>query len=729
MWIEDFTTPGNRTNPFQAAHYGLKSGWAAPVRVGNRLIAVLEFYSLQSHQEDRECIATVETISAPLGQMLARSREEERVEELHHTQQILLDTIEDGICAVGESGAVTLLNPAAAKLLRGDTQNLVGKTLHELLHGNIQAGGTCDENCLLLGALRQRKATSGSITIFRHDRSSFPAEFSLTPILDNGHFSGSVLSFRDITQRYALDRMKDEFVSTVSHELRTPLTSIRGALGLLSSGILGQLNDKAANLLRIALSNSDRLVRLINDILDLERIQSGREPLAFRPVALNEIVQQAIDGMHPVADAAGIQLIQDATAVQLNADPDRLLQIITNLLSNAIKFSPAGATVAITLRAGSSGVILSVIDQGRGIPADKLDTIFDRFQQVDASDSRQKGGSGLGLAICRTIVEQHGGKIWAERNAVRGSTFRVLLPFQPLIELSSMETPLVSSDQGLILIADSNDVTRATIANQLRRHGYSVLETASIQQTIDALWLDKGTQIPAKIEAILVDTSLDSLNGWEILPLLRKHPAAGTIPIVLLSVDHKDPSQPLPAGADGWIPKPAQDQALLYELARVLSAPGEKARILVVEDDLDLARVIGAVFSRDGIEVKLVHSRQDALDACLSFKPQLIVLDLSLPDGDGFNVVDWLRQNDSLAHLPLVVYSAREIPPSERSLLQLGPTQFLTKARVQPQQLESLVLTMLRRSRQKKESEMVDSYAQQAISNDPSSSRYASERQ
>jgi DNA-binding response OmpR family regulator len=146
------------------------------------------------------------------------------------------------------------------------------------------------------------------------------------------------------------------------------------------------------------------------------------------------------------------------------------------------------------------------------------------------------------------------------------------------------------------------------------------------------------------------------------------------------------------------------DEALLGELARVLSSPGEKARILVIEDDVDLSRVIGAVFSKDDIDVRLVHTRQSALDACLTFRPQLIVLDLSLPDGDGFNVVDWLRQHEDLARLPLVVYSAREIAPSERTQLQLGPTHFLTKAKVQPQQLESLVLTMLRRSRQMEES-------------------------
>ena len=709
VWVEDFSAGDGLWARHPALRYGLTSGWATPVRAGNSQIAVLEFFSRQRMREDQETVATVDTVLTPLGQMLARSREQERADELHHTQKVLLDTIADGICAMDQSGSVTTMNPAAARLLRLEAADETGADLHELLHA-ARPGGTaeCAGNCALLAGQKQHKANCGEIVIWRRDRSSFPAEFSLTPILENGRYSGTVMSFRDITQRFALDKLKDEFVSTVSHELRTPLTSIRGALGLLSSGILGDVNEKAANLLRIALSNSDRLVRLINDILDLERIQSGREPLSFRTVALNDIVQQAIDGMTPVADAAGVQLIHDANAVQLQADPDRLLQVLTNLLSNAIKFSPNGATVSVTLRAGSNAVVLSVIDQGRGIPADKLDKIFDRFQQVDASDSRQKGGSGLGLAICKTIVQQHGGKIWAERNAVRGSTFRVLLPFHPRQDNAVEAEPTESASHGTLLIADANEKSRASVAAMLRRQGYQVVEAATAQATLDALWEDRDKLVPRELEAILLDASLDKFYGWEILPQLRQQGAAQDVPIVLLSMGAQDSLLSLPAGADGWIQKTDKADQLLHDLAHVLSVPGEAARILVVEDDEDLARIIADVFARSGMQVEQAHTRQDALNICESFRPQLIVLDLSLPDGDGFNVVDWLRQNEAFAHLPLVVYSAREIPQDERSLLQLGPTQFLTKARVQPQQLESLVITMLRRSRQRRESALVD---------------------
>jgi signal transduction histidine kinase len=329
---------------------------------------------------------------------------------------------------------ISFANPAAGGLLGIAASSIAGKGVHDLLHGSAPEGSHCGEDCTLLRATGklQLMATSGEDTFFRIDGSPFRVDYALTPILDHGRLSGTVLSFRDISQRYALDRLKDEFVSTVSHELRTPLTAIRGALGLLEHGSLAPVNDKAANLLRIALANSDRLIRLINDILDLERLKSGRERLAFKKVQLNQVVRQAIDCMTPVADAAGVHLIHDNTQAEVAADPDRLLQVITNLLSNAVKFSPKNSTVSVLMRPDLNGVTLSVVDPGRGIPADKLETIFGRFQQVDASDSRQKGGTGLGLAICRTIVHQHSGRIWAERNPVRGSAFRVFLPYKPV---------------------------------------------------------------------------------------------------------------------------------------------------------------------------------------------------------------------------------------------------------------------------------------------------------
>jgi PAS domain S-box-containing protein len=606
----------------------------------------------------------------------------------------LLEAVPDGICGVDRQGLVNFANPAAARLLGLVVADLIGRPVHEILHGAADPSQPCSEDYTLRRAVCQRTAFAGEETIFRADGGSFTSKYSLTPLNGAGQ-SGFVLSFRDVSQRFAMDQVKDEFISTVSHELRTPLTSIRGALGLLSSGILGEVNAKAANLLRIALNNSDRLVRLINNILDLERMQSGREPLAFRAVQLGEIVGQAIEGIQPVAEAAGVLLLRDSTQVEISADADRLLQVLTNLLSNAIKFSSAGSTILVALEPGASGVTLSVVDQGRGIPADKLEAIFERFQQVDTADSRQKGGSGLGLAICRTIVLQHAGRIWAERNADQGSTFRVYLPYKPVVPTTpsrNFDAPVV---QGTVLLADSHEAARPLMAAKLRRRGYRVMETATVEETLAAA--HKG------VDAILLDTSLDGINGWEILARLRCMDPEAHTPVVLLSVESQPALAKLPEGAEGWVATPLEEDALLNELARVFRGQGEKARVLVVEDDRDLAQVIGDVFSRETIKVELAYTRQSALDACFRFEPHLMVLDIGLPDGDGFNVVDWLRQHETLSRLPLVVYSGRELTPAQRSQLTLGSTHFLTKASVQPQELEALILTMLRNSRQAEE--------------------------
>ncbi|GAB4375662.1 MAG: hypothetical protein Kow00121_21680 [Elainellaceae cyanobacterium] len=237
-----------------------------------------------------------------------------------------------------------------------------------------------------------------------------------------------VAQIQDITERQAVDRMKNEFISIVSHELRTPLTAIRGFLGLLNTGIYDQKPDKAKHMIGQALTNSDRLVRLVNDILDLERLSSGKVQLVMEVCHAEDLMRRAVSGVQSIADQVAVTLEIIPTAVQVWAATDAIIQTLTNLLSNAIKFSSAHSVVTLSAQLQSDFVLFAVQDQGRGIPADKLETIFGRFQQVDVSDSRQKGGTGLGLAICQSIVQQHGGNIWAESTPGAGSTFYFTLP-------------------------------------------------------------------------------------------------------------------------------------------------------------------------------------------------------------------------------------------------------------------------------------------------------------
>lgn len=236
----------------------------------------------------------------------------------------------------------------------------------------------------------------------------------------------------DITER---KRLENEFVSVVSHELRTPMHSLIGALDLLSTGELGALTDQGRQILAVATSNAERLIRLVNDILDLERLKSTEMPLNKSACDLAGLFTQATEAMQVMANEAQVSLDLAPVSVRATVDCDRILQTLTNLLSNAIKFSYPGGSVRLAATVEESSeraphLHITVSDQGRGIPPTQLESIFERFQQVDASDARRKGGTGLGLAICRNIVRQHGGLIWAESTLQQGSTFHILLPLQ-----------------------------------------------------------------------------------------------------------------------------------------------------------------------------------------------------------------------------------------------------------------------------------------------------------
>lgn len=229
----------------------------------------------------------------------------------------------------------------------------------------------------------------------------------------------------DITER---KRLEDEFISLVSHELRTPMNSIIGALDLLNTQQLGTLTDKGQKIINIAINNTERLIRLVNDILDLERIKSGKITMQRSKCNAAELIIQAAQTMESMADAAQINLSLEPISVDIYVDSDRILQTLTNLISNAIKFSEPGKNVCLRTIINSHYLQIEVQDEGKGIPSDKLQLIFERFQQVDTSDSRSKGGTGLGLSICRNIVEQHNGKIWVESIFGQGSTFYINLP-------------------------------------------------------------------------------------------------------------------------------------------------------------------------------------------------------------------------------------------------------------------------------------------------------------
>jgi two-component system, OmpR family, sensor histidine kinase VicK len=372
-------------------------------------------------------------------------RAEGRLRTLTRQSDSILESVGDGIYGIDLEGKVTVVNSAAAQMLGYKQEEMLGRNMHQLIH-HTRADGTpyAAADSPIRKSLTNFATVRISNEIFwRKDGTSFPVEYVARPQIDsqsadsNGLKTlGVVVAFTDTTERRALDRMKDEFISTVSHELRTPLTSLRGALGLLAGGALTNRPEKTQQMLEIAISNSDRLVRLVNDILDLERISSGKTELHSTICSAEDLLRRAAGVQQARTPKPNIRIFFAANGVNLWADPDRILQTLDNLLSNAIKFSPAGSEIHLTARnLDENEALIEVSDQGRGIPEDKLEHIFDRFQQGDASDSRAMGGTGLGLAICRSIVTQHGGRIWATSKPDEGTTFHFTLPTKPRTNL------------------------------------------------------------------------------------------------------------------------------------------------------------------------------------------------------------------------------------------------------------------------------------------------------
>ncbi|MGM3307816.1 response regulator [Anabaena sp. WFMT] len=664
-----------------------------------RQLAELALHKIHDELELRVAERTAELITANYKLQLELDERQRTQDALIISQtrfEGILSIADDAIISIDGNQCITLFNQGAEKIFGYYAQEILGKRLDLLLpmrfseqhRHHVTDFGKSPSPARRMGERRE---------IFgRHkDGTEFPAEASISK-LDVGSECVYTVILRDITERKQVERMKDEFVSVVSHELRTPLTSIHGSLGMLASGLLPTDSEQGKRLLEIATDSTERLVRLINDILDIERIESGKVKMERENCNLDELISSALNIMQPLANKAGVNLSISSLSVQLWADPDRIVQTLTNLLSNAIKFSTSSSTVWLTAKQQKTEVLLIVKDTGRGIPSDKLDSIFERFQQVDSSDSRNHEGTGLGLAISKSIVQQHGGKIWAESVLNEGSTFYLTLPIWQLpqteLENSASEEMLINNQYSpLVLVCDDDVVIRTELKTLLEQGGYLVMTVATGEEAI-------STAITQHPDVILLDLLLPGMNGWETMAVLKAREDTQNIPIVICSVYQPSTNNQPSANFVDWLSKPVEEISLLHSLKKVVAEPARKVKILIVEDDNDLVDLLATLFERhDDIETFFAKTGKEAIHLSQKVNPDLLILDLILPESDGFTVVDWLKQHNQLCTISVVVYSAKDLDDSERHRLKLGHTEFLTKGRVSTHEVEQRVLYLLQK--------------------------------
>jgi two-component system, OmpR family, sensor histidine kinase VicK len=366
-------------------------------------------------------------------------------------RELILESAGDGIFGIDLEGKITFINNAGAEVLTYTPEQLAGKDVHDAIH-HSHADGTPYSRATspILQALRRAESIWMRDEVFwRKDGTAVPVEYTANPIIEDGRISGMVIAFQDVTERRRLERMKEEFISTVSHELRTPLTALRASLGLIASGSLDSRPEKQKQMIHMAIGNSERLMRLVNNILDFDRGEKGRLVLRCKQVEAVDLLRRAAEACEHAAGMAQISLKVNAAATPVYADEERILQVFNELITNAIKFSTPGGTIHLSAQLGGMSalgrpelcfvrkgeVCFIVEDEGAGIPPEKLARIFDRFQQGDSSDTRALGGTGLGLALCRSIVEQHGGRIWADSTVGKGSRFYFTLPILAEVEV------------------------------------------------------------------------------------------------------------------------------------------------------------------------------------------------------------------------------------------------------------------------------------------------------
>ncbi|KAA2213434.1 ATP-binding protein [Teichococcus oryzae] len=545
--------------------------------------------------------------------------------------QSILDHARDPILLVDGANRIRLANNAAAEQFRQPLGQLLGCPVQTLIpvFGRSQ----------------------GEVQACRVDGSSFPAELSVGRYEQDGE-AGCVCVLRDISERRRLNEMKNEFISTVSHELRTPLTSIRAALGLVTGGATGPLPEQAREMLDIAQKNSERLALLVNDILDIEKIEAGRLEFRRERVSARQLLEQAVTANRAYGEEFGVRFeIRQATDTAVYADVQRIQQVLANLLSNAAKFSPAGGVVEVSLEVDSGNATFRVRDHGPGIPAEFRPRIFQRFAQADSSDVRQKGGTGLGLSISRAIVEHHGGQVGFGEAEGGGTVFFFTLP--RLVEPARVPSGEPGRRRRVLIIEDDADVARL-LCMLLDRDGWDGCIAGNAAEAFAAL--DRES-----FDALTLDLMLPDEDGISLFRRLRQRPDGRTLPVVVISATADDGRRSLSGDAVGvadWLDKPIDQGRLRDALRQALCASGGPADILHVEDDDDIRRVVAAVM---GDEARMVPARNLAeARAALAGDARfaLVVIDLGLPDGSGLELLPDIRALHPPP--PVLIFSASD---------------------------------------------------------------------
>jgi signal transduction histidine kinase/PleD family two-component response regulator len=512
-----------------------------------------------------------------------------------------------------------------------------------------------------------------------------------------GKQEGVVVVLRDVTDWKELDQRKEEFVSVVSHELRTPLTSIAGALDIVLKEYAGGLSEKQRRYLGMARESCARLNTIVDDLLDVARFERGKLAMQFDPVRLEVLAEECVERFRPAAGSRGVVIsLRRHGDARIVGDADRLTQVMHNLLSNAIKFTPEGGEVEVEVfgaQVASSHVGVSVWNNGESIPEEHRERIFEKFEQVSSSATRRVGGTGLGLAISRSIVEGHGGRIWVEETPV-GTKFVLTLPGAPDLGRREIEpiAPEETAPTGReVLVVDDDRYAAYLLKGVLMSAGHKV------HVALDA----EDAMAQARIvrpDLVTVDIDMPGGDGLALLDVLRHDPETRKAALVVIS----QRTDLAPTLGDVIVTKPLDLERFRESTSRLLTerGRGDAARVLVVDDDPGIRMICREVLENAGLVVREAGSGTAAVAEARRFRPDLILLDVMMPDQDGFQTATQLRAEPGAAMMPVIFVSARGQTADKVRAFKLGAEDYLVKPFDSAELLARVEKALFRRDRE-----------------------------
>jgi PAS domain S-box-containing protein len=628
---------------------------SVPLLAGGWLTGVIQVVPLPGREVAPAQLGTLNLLARQAAVAIENARLFTQARADQERTSAVVDATNDAILMLDERRRTMIINRRARFFFGLAERDLIGKDYDQIsaIFSHIFADGQ-RFNSWLAQLLRSR--TTRTVEEFRTARpESRLLQCFSAPVTDqHDRFLGRILVFRDITREREVDRMKNDFVSIVSHELRTPLTSIQGALQLIlgqpalgRAGFTAGMSQRAIDLLTISLNNTARLIRLINDILDIAKIEQGRIQMHREPIDPAAICRSAADEVAALAGgrdiAIGLQLVEPLPLIYV--DRDRAVQVLVNLLSNAIKFSASGQRVLLSARRDGGMVHFAVRDWGRGIAVEDQARLFQKFQQIDSSSTRDVGGTGLGLAISRALVEEHGGRMWLESAPAAGSTFSFTLPVAEPARLPEESGPLV------LLAAEA---PQEALPAALRAAGLrvSTVEPAQVVELAQAL----------RPDLLLVELPAGAAGG-ELLRAVRADPATQTLSLIVLGDEAELPREV------ALLPRHSAPAAVAAAAKAALSAP--RALVLVVDDDPHVRPVLVRLLQRQGLRVSQASDGYSALETAIRLRPQVILLDIKMPGIDGYEVLRRLRATPATADIKVIILTASD----ERTRVQARELQ------------------------------------------------------